>query len=99
MHAIKTAVVGLTAALAISLLGAGSASAASRQYDVRAQLDGADLTGADLKGSDLTNADLRGADLSHAVFRDADLTGVKCDDATVWPDGTRHHGTNCPSAA
>jgi uncharacterized protein YjbI with pentapeptide repeats len=64
---------------------------------MRAELDGADLSGADLKEADLTGADLRGADLTQAGLRGADLTRVRCDDTTVWPDGTRHHGTACPS--
>ncbi len=40
----------------------------------RADLSGADLSGANLRDADLSGADLRGADLSGANLRDADLS-------------------------
>ena len=64
----------------------------SRAYLSRANLTGANLTGADLIDVDLTGADLTGVDLTGA-----DLTGALCNNETVWPDGTKGHGTKCPS--
>lgn len=42
----------------------------------RANLTGADLTGADLTRANLTGADLTGADLTRAYLTGADLTGA-----------------------
>lgn len=63
-----------------------------------AHLSGADLTRANLKrtrltrarlgSADLTDADLTGADLSGACIVGADITTVRCDDTTVWPNGS-----------
>jgi len=73
----------------------------------RADLWRATLSDADLSSADLTRADLRKANLLGANLRDANLSGADlghadhlyragCDPGTVWPDGTRHHGTTCP---
>jgi hypothetical protein len=72
-----------------------------------ADLTGADLTGADLTGADLTGADLTGANLSDTNLRDADLSGQDLSDAnlnraicngnTRWPDGSKGHGSTCPT--
>ena len=49
----------------------------------KANLAGADLTGADLPGANLTRADLIGANLSGANLTDADLTGANLDFAAL----------------
>ena len=56
---------------------------------IRADLSGADLSGADLREADLRGADLREADLSGADLREADLSGADLSgadiDYAVWP--------------
>ena len=59
---------------------------------VRANLSGADLTGADLSLAYLTRADLRGADLTGADLSLAYLSGAYLswaiwNEDTSWPDG------------
>jgi uncharacterized protein YjbI with pentapeptide repeats len=57
-----------------------------------ANLEGADLSGANLRAAKLTDADLSGANLRAAKLTDADLSsadlGGGCyDDSTIWPAG------------
>ncbi len=47
--------------------------------------------GVDWSGCDKSDANLRGADLTRA-----NLTRARCGADTVWPDGTKNHGTTCP---
>jgi uncharacterized protein YjbI with pentapeptide repeats len=59
---------------------------------------GANLSRADLSGANLTVANLYRADLRYANLTGANLTGVLCDNETFWPDGTKGHGSECPSS-
>ena len=51
--------------------------------NMRANLRGADMRGADLTGANLCDADMRGADLTGANLRGADLTGANLCDANM----------------
>jgi uncharacterized protein YjbI with pentapeptide repeats len=62
----------------------------------RAELPGADLTAANLTKASMRRVDLRGADMTFAVLRDTDLSEARCNDKTVWPNGTNGHGETCP---
>jgi len=66
-----------------------------------ANLSGADLSRADLSGADLHRASLIDTDLYRANLIDTNLTGAKllrarCGNDTLWPDGTKGHGSECP---
>jgi uncharacterized protein YjbI with pentapeptide repeats len=62
----------------------------------RAELPGADLTAANLTKASMRRVDLRGADMTFAILRDTDLSEARCNDQTVWPNGTKGHGETCP---
>ena len=65
---------------------------------IGADMAGADLTGANLTMADLTRVDLRGADMTSATLRNTDLSDARCNNATVWPNGTSNHGSTCPTS-
>lgn len=70
-------------------LGGGDLSGAQLTFaDLRdAYLEEADLRGADLRNANLSRADLDRANLTNADLRGAELAGVRCDGATILPDG------------
>jgi Pentapeptide repeats (8 copies) len=61
-----------------------------------ANLQGANLDRADLLGTDLAGANLHGANLTGAQLVQYTLYLARCNDQTIWPDGSRGHGTRCP---
>ena len=78
------------------------ASAGTEKCDappaIRVDWSGCDKSGANLSRADLSGANLYRADLRYANLTGANLTGVLCDNETFWPDGTKGHGSECPSS-
>jgi uncharacterized protein YjbI with pentapeptide repeats len=64
-------------------------------------MEGANMAGAHLReahfnGATMTGVDLSGADLTGATQLPASITEATCTNSTIWPDGTKGHGTTCP---
>ena len=57
----------------------------------------ADCTDPASPGVDWRRCYKDGRNFSNRDLSGAKLTNASCDNDTVWPDGTKGHGTKCPS--